>query len=192
MPRSVAAPKPRRRADTALPRPVFPFSAIVGQEELKLALLIAAVEPAIGGVLAFGDRGTGKSTAIRALAALLPKMKVIEGCRYHCDPDAGCALGGDCPGAEAGRSVTMPVPVVDLPLGATEDRVVGALDLERALSQGVKSSSARASPSAIPRASCSSAPAIRRKAISARSCSTASASPSRCARPRTCRRESRW
>jgi magnesium chelatase subunit I len=138
MPSSAAAPKPRKRADTAPPRPVFPFSAIVGQEELKLALLIAAVEPAIGGVLAFGDRGTGKSTAIRALAALLPKMKAIEGCRYHCDPDAGCALGGDCRAADAGHAVTMPVPVVDLPLGATEDRVVGALDLERALSQGVK------------------------------------------------------
>ncbi|MCS6932926.1 MAG: magnesium chelatase ATPase subunit I [Acetobacteraceae bacterium] len=137
MPGSAASPKPRKRAVPPA-RPVFPFSAIVGQEELKLALLIAAVEPAIGGVLAFGDRGTGKSTAIRALAALLPRMKAIEGCRYHCDPDAGCALGGECRAAQEGRVVTVPVPVVDLPLGATEDRVVGALDLERALSQGVK------------------------------------------------------
>lgn len=138
MPSSAAVLKPRKHGSAATPRPVFPFSAIVGQEELKLALLIAAVEPAIGGVLAFGDRGTGKSTAIRALAALLPKMRAIEGCRYHCDPDAGCALGGECRTAETARAVTMPVPVVDLPLGATEDRVVGALDLERALSQGVK------------------------------------------------------
>jgi magnesium chelatase subunit I len=65
---------------------VFPFSAIVGQDEMKLALLIAAVDPKVGGVLAFGDRGAGKSTAVRALAALLPKMKVVVGCRYNCDP----------------------------------------------------------------------------------------------------------
>ncbi len=64
----------------------FPFSAIVGQDEMKLALLIAAVDPKVGGVLAFGDRGSGKSTAVRALAALLPKMKVVVGCRYNCDP----------------------------------------------------------------------------------------------------------
>ncbi len=67
-------------------RDSFPFSAIAGQEEMKRALLIAAVDPSIGGVLAFGDRGTGKSTAVRALAALLPPMQVIAGCRYHCDP----------------------------------------------------------------------------------------------------------
>ena len=67
-------------------RPTFPFSAIVGQEEMKQALLIAAVDPRIGGVLVFGDRGTGKSTAVRALAALLPPMQVVEGCRFNCDP----------------------------------------------------------------------------------------------------------
>jgi len=67
-------------------RPVFPFAAIVGQDDMKLAMLIAAVDGGIGGVLAFGDRGTGKSTTIRALAALLPPMKVMPGCRYHCDP----------------------------------------------------------------------------------------------------------
>jgi magnesium chelatase subunit I len=66
----------------------FPFSAIVGQDEMKLALTIAAVDPKVGGVLAFGDRGSGKSTAVRALAALLPKMKAVAGCRYQCDPDA--------------------------------------------------------------------------------------------------------
>jgi len=66
----------------------FPFSAIVGQDEMKLALLIAAVDPTIGGVLVFGDRGTGKSTAVRALAALLPPMRVVVGCRYGCDPAA--------------------------------------------------------------------------------------------------------
>lgn len=117
----------------------FPFSAIVGQDEMKTAILIAAIDPGIGGVLVLGDRGTGKSTAVRALAALLPKMRAVVGCRYGCDPaesashcEACAALGGSA------KSHLVPVPVVDLPLGATEDRVVGALDLERALSQGVK------------------------------------------------------
>jgi magnesium chelatase subunit I len=122
-------------------RAPFPFSAIVGQEEMKLALLAAAVDPGIGGVLAFGDRGTGKSTAVRALAALLPPMRVVAGCRYNCDPEAGAALCDECRArAAAGKLevATVPVPVVDLPLGATEDRVVGALDLERALTRGEK------------------------------------------------------
>ena len=120
---------------------VFPFSAIVGQDEMKLAILIAAVDPSIGGVLVFGDRGTGKSTAVRALAALLPQMRAVAGCRYHCDP----ALARGCEECEtrkrqssALKSHLVAVPVVDLPLGATEDRVVGALDLERALAQGIK------------------------------------------------------
>jgi magnesium chelatase subunit I len=120
----------------------FPFSAIVGQDEAKLALLIAATDPSIGGVLIFGDRGTGKSTAVRALAALLPPMRVVAGCRYGCDPGADRALcTPDCPANAVGavpETRLAPVPVVDLPLGATEDRVVGALDLERALAQGVK------------------------------------------------------
>ena len=121
----------------------FPFSAIVSQDEMKLAILMSAVDPSIGGVLVFGDRGTGKSTAVRALAALLPKMQAVVGCRYGCDPDHAASA---CPDCDALRKATrtkpgrhlIPVPVVDLPLGATEDRVVGALDLERALSQGVK------------------------------------------------------
>ncbi len=119
---------------------VFPFSAIVGQDEMKLAILIAAIDPSIGGVLVFGDRGTGKSTAVRALAALLPPMRAVVGCRFRCDP----ALATGCEECEARKtkgplkSHAVPVPVVDLPLGATEDRVVGALDLERALTQGVK------------------------------------------------------
>ena len=120
----------------------FPFSAIVGQDEMKLAILIAAVDPSVGGVLVFGDRGTGKSTAVRALAAMLPKMRAVIGCRYHCDPESGGAACEDCKALKlAGtpvKSHLISVPVVDLPLGATEDRVVGALDLERALSQGVK------------------------------------------------------
>ena len=120
---------------------VFPFSAIVGQDEMKLAILIAAIDPSIGGVLVFGDRGTGKSTAVRALAALLPKMRSVIGCRYGCDP-VGAGGCDDCVALKAKGSVPkshlVPVPVVDMPLGATEARVVGALDLERALSQGIK------------------------------------------------------
>ena len=119
----------------------FPFSAIVGQDEMKLALLIAAVDPKVGGVLAFGDRGSGKSTAVRALAALLPKMKVVAGCRYNCDPERPAEFCEECRARAAKgdvKSVQVPVPVVDLPLGATEDRVVGALDLERALARGEK------------------------------------------------------
>ena len=119
----------------------FPFSAIVGQDEMKLAILLTAIDPSIGGVLVFGDRGTGKSTAVRALAALLPKMRAVVGCRYGCDPQA--ASCPDCTARAAAQrgapaSHLVGVPVVDMPLGATEDRVVGALDLERALSQGVK------------------------------------------------------
>jgi len=119
----------------------FPFSAIVAQDEMKLALLIAAVDPKVGGVLAFGDRGSGKSTAVRALAGLLPKMKVVTGCRYNCDPDRPEELCDACRARAAKgalKSTLSPVPVVDLPLGATEDRVVGALDLERALARGEK------------------------------------------------------
>ncbi|MCU0955947.1 MAG: magnesium chelatase ATPase subunit I [Hydrogenophaga sp.] len=120
----------------------FPFSAIVGQDEMKTAILIAAIDPGIGGVLVLGDRGTGKSTAVRALASLLPPMKVVQGCRYRCDPASSVTACEDCarlrPNGQSPRTETAPVPVVDLPLGATEDRVVGALDLEKALSQGIK------------------------------------------------------
>ena len=113
----------------------FPFSAIVGQDEMKQALMMSAIDPTIGGVLALGDRGTGKSTAIRALAALLPDMRVVDGCRYACNPDG--PLCTECAARPQPRGEhTASVPVVDMPLGATEDRVVGALDLERALTRG--------------------------------------------------------
>jgi magnesium chelatase subunit I len=120
----------------------FPFSAIAGQDEMKRALVIAAIDPSVGGVLVFGDRGTGKSTAVRALAALLPKIRVVSDCRYGCDPtgDRDCCAP-ECRERHptgARKSELVPIPVVDLPLGATEDRVVGALDLERALTQGIK------------------------------------------------------
>lgn len=122
-------------------RATYPFAAIIGQDEMRLALLIAAVDPSIGGVLVFGDRGTGKSTAVRGLADLLPPMRVVTDCRYHCDP---CANGSGCEECrERGKtgplpSEAAPVPVVDLPLGATEDRIIGALNLERALTTGEK------------------------------------------------------
>ncbi len=116
----------------------FPFTAIVGQDEMKRALLVAAVDPTIGGVLIFGDRGTGKSTAVRALAQLLPPMKAVEGCPYHCDPARPAGACTHCASGGKLTARTMSVPVVDLPLGATEDRVVGALDIERALTHGEK------------------------------------------------------
>ena len=122
----------------------YPFTAIVGQDDMRRALTIAAVDPGIGGVLVLGERGTGKSTTIRALAALLPKIDVVRDCAYHCDPYAPrpglcdrCGKPKDTP-----DSTAVTIPVVDLPLGSTEDRVVGALDIERALVNG-KSVSAR-------------------------------------------------
>jgi len=118
-------------------RAVFPFSAIVGQDDMKLALLLAAVDRTLGGVMVFGDRGSGKTTAVRGLAALLPPQTAIAGCRFGCEPDQpGEACATVCRHGEG--TETRPTPVVDLPLGATEDRVVGALDLERALTRGEK------------------------------------------------------
>ncbi|SEP68269.1 magnesium chelatase subunit I [Ectothiorhodospira magna] len=119
----------------------FPFSAIVAQDEMKLALLISAIDSSIGGVLVFGDRGTGKSTTVRALAALLPPMEAVVNCPYGCAPEKRAGLCGVCEGPDAKdkpKTRKVPVPVVDMPLGVTEDRVVGALDLERALTQGEK------------------------------------------------------
>ena len=118
----------------------YPFTAIVAQHDMKQALMIAAVDQDVGGVLVMGDRGTGKSTAIRALAALLPKMDVVKGCSYQCDPAKKPAgLCGLCQGkAPALKSAKQPLPVVDLPLGATEDRVIGSLDIEKALHAGEK------------------------------------------------------
>jgi magnesium chelatase subunit I len=117
------------------PRQPFPFSAIVGQEDMKSAMILTAVDPGIGGVLVFGDRGTGKSTAVRALAALLPPIEAVEGCPVN---SPRLALCPDWAGITSERIVTRPTPVIDLPLGVTEDRVVGALDIERALTRGEK------------------------------------------------------
>ncbi|MEW2609407.1 putative cobaltochelatase [Streptomyces sp. NPDC047880] len=115
----------------------FPFTAVVGQDDLRLALLLNAVSPAVGGVLVRGEKGTAKSTAVRALSALLPEVPVVPGCRFSCDPaspDPGCPDGPH----EAGGGAERPARMVELPVGASEDRLVGALDIERALSEGVK------------------------------------------------------
>ncbi|MGV9428385.1 putative cobaltochelatase [Streptomyces sp. NPDC003656] len=115
----------------------FPFTAVVGQEDLQLALLLNAVAPNIGGVLVRGEKGTAKSTAVRALSALLPEVRVVSGCRFSCDPDSP---DPNCPDGphESVASGPRPARMVELPVGASEDRLVGALDIERALAEGVK------------------------------------------------------
>ncbi|MFF8602851.1 putative cobaltochelatase [Streptomyces sp. NPDC015232] len=115
----------------------YPFTAVVGMDDLRLALLLNAVSPAVGGVLVRGEKGTAKSTAVRALAELLPEVAVVAGCRFSCDPaspDPGCPDGPH--GAEAHGA--RPARMVELPVGASEDRLVGALDIEKALAEGVK------------------------------------------------------
>ncbi|MER5358142.1 putative cobaltochelatase [Streptomyces sp. NPDC002785] len=115
----------------------YPFTAIVGQDDLRLGLLLNAVSPAVGGVLVRGEKGTAKSTAVRALAALMPEVPVVAGCRFSCDPalpDPACPDGPH----EAGTGVSRDARMVELPVGASEDRLVGALDIERALAEGVK------------------------------------------------------
>ncbi|MFI9216562.1 putative cobaltochelatase [Streptomyces werraensis] len=116
----------------------FPFTAVVGQDDLRLALLLNAVSPSVGGVLVRGEKGTAKSTAVRALTSLLPEVAVVPGCRFSCDPaapDPGCPDG---PHEGVGIGASRPARMVELPVGASEDRLVGALDIERALAEGVK------------------------------------------------------
>ncbi len=116
----------------------FPFSAVVGHGDLRLALLLNAVHPGVGGVLVRGEKGTAKSTAVRALAALLPPLDVVAGCRFSCGPtapDPGCPDGPHKPGAPRSHRRAR---LVELPVGATEDRLIGSLDLERALAEGVR------------------------------------------------------
>src|SRR5207245_11179784 len=119
---------------------VYPFSAIVGQDKMKLALVLNAIHPAIGGWLIRGEKGPGKSTAVRALARLLPELTVVADCPYHCDPDATEALCSDCQDRLA-RGETLPrarrrMRVVELPINASEDRVVGAIDIQAAIKSG--------------------------------------------------------
>ncbi|MFJ4126488.1 putative cobaltochelatase [[Kitasatospora] papulosa] len=115
----------------------YPFTALVGQDDLRLGLLLNAVSPAVGGVLVRGEKGTAKSTAVRALAALMPEVAIVAGCRFSCDPGAPDPACPDGP-HEAGTGVSRAARTVELPVGASEDRLVGALDIERALSEGVK------------------------------------------------------
>ncbi len=123
-------------------RRVFPFTAVIGQEEMKLALLLNVIDPRIGGVMIMGDRGTGKSTTIRALADLLPAIDVIEGDPYNSSPN-----DPDLQSSEVRESIDKgenlskekkQVPMIDLPLGATEDRLCGTIDIEKALGEGVR------------------------------------------------------
>ena len=116
----------------------YPFGAVVGMDDMRLALLLNAVSPAIGGVLVRGEKGTAKSTAVRALAAVLPPVAVVPGCRFACDPAAPDGTCPDGPHDAAAPGQTRPARLVELPVGASEDRVVGSLDLERALTEGVK------------------------------------------------------
>ncbi|RMD68876.1 MAG: magnesium chelatase ATPase subunit I [Cyanobacteria bacterium J149] len=123
-------------------RLVFPFTAIVGQEQMKLALLLNVIDPKIGGVMIMGDRGTGKSTTIRALADLLPEIEVVENDPYNSSATDFELMGDEVKEKiQNGEQVAIArkkVPMVDLPLGATEDRVCGTIDIEKALSEGVK------------------------------------------------------
>ncbi|HEU5157820.1 MAG TPA: putative cobaltochelatase [Streptosporangiaceae bacterium] len=117
----------------------YPFSAVVGMDDLKLALLVNAVSPGVGGVLVRGEKGTAKSTIVRALAALLPEVAVVPGCRFSCDPAAPDPHCPDGPHArQEGRGGVRPARLVELPVGASEDRLIGSLDIERALTEGVK------------------------------------------------------
>ena len=119
---------------------VLPFTSLVGQDTMKQALLLNAVNPAIGGVLVRGEKGTAKSTAVRGLAALLPDVAVVSGCRFQCDPGAPAIWCEECAArARAGEtlhSVSRPMRVVELPVNASEDRVVGSIDVESAIKRG--------------------------------------------------------
>jgi magnesium chelatase subunit I len=122
--------------------PVFPFTAIVGQEEMKLALQLNVIDPKIGGVMIMGDRGTGKSTTIRAIADLLPEIEVVKDDPFNSDKSDFDLMGNEVREAIQNNQLLdtelIKIPMVDLPLGATEDRVCGTIDIEKALTEGVK------------------------------------------------------
>uniref|UniRef100_A0AAU0UE31 Mg-protoporphyrin IX chelatase n=1 Tax=Streptosarcina moshanensis TaxID=3096259 RepID=A0AAU0UE31_9VIRI len=123
-------------------RPVFPFTSIVGQEEMKLALLLNVIDPKIGGVMIMGDRGTGKSTTVRALVDLLPEIQVVANDPFNSDPHDPQLMSQEVRAMIQSQQevpvTTTKITMVDLPLGATEDRVCGTIDLEKALTEGVK------------------------------------------------------
>lgn len=120
---------------------MFPFTAIVGQEEMKLGLVLNVIDPSIGGLLVMGEKGTGKSTAVRALADLLPEFSSVRGCPFNCDPEAGHLCSACEDKRAAGKRLETEarrMRVVELPLGITEDRLIGTLDVEHALKRGEK------------------------------------------------------
>ena len=123
-------------------RPVFPFTSIVGQEEMKLALILNVIDPKIGGVMVMGDRGTGKSTTVRALSDLLPDMKVVANDPFNSDPTDPELMSEEVANKIKNdhklETETKKIPMIDLPLGATEDRVCGTIDMEKALTEGIK------------------------------------------------------
>jgi Mg-chelatase subunit ChlI len=124
-------------------RPVFPFSAIVGQSELKLALLLNAVNPRIGGLLIRGQKGTGKSTSVRALVGILPEIQAVNDCPFNCSSSDPTNMCPSClerfRNEEALDSESKGMRVVSLPIGSTEDRVIGSLDIEKAITHGIRS-----------------------------------------------------
>ena len=123
-------------------RPVFPFTSIVGQEEMKLALILNVIDPKIGGVMVMGDRGTGKSTTVRALSDLLPDMKIVANDPFNSDPNDPELMSEEVANKiknnQKLETETKKIPMIDLPLGATEDRVCGTIDMEKALTEGIK------------------------------------------------------
>jgi len=129
------------RQATKTERVLYPIAAIVGQEKMLRALILNTINPSIGGVLIRGQKGTAKSTAVRGLAEILPETEMVEGCKFNCDPSDPEKFCWEC--LEKKRKGTMHIGrrqmrVVDLPVGATEDRVVGSLDIEKAVRQGVQ------------------------------------------------------
>ena len=122
--------------------PIFPFSAIIGQEEMKLALQLNVIDPKIGGVMIMGDRGTGKSTTIRAIADLLPKIEIVKNDSFNSDPNNLELMSSEVlaryQNNEKLETERIKIPMIDLPLGATEDRVCGTIDIEKALTEGIK------------------------------------------------------
>ncbi len=118
--------------------PIYPFTAIVGQTEMKIALILNLIDPNISGVLIRGERGTAKSTAVRGLSALLPKIKVVKGCPFNCNPENRIEMCPECKNREDLSFEYRAVRVVELPIGATEDRVLGTIDIESAIREGIR------------------------------------------------------
>jgi len=134
--------KTQEQAPTGLQRIAYPFAAIIGQERMKLALILNAINPQIGGVLIRGERGTGKTIAVRGLADVLPQIKVVSDCRFHCNPDDPAEMCASCRDRfDKGEKLpweTRKVHIAELPIGATEDRAIGTLNIEKAIKEGIK------------------------------------------------------